>query len=270
MYSVVYFTVLGVWIQVNYMESNIQPSLSLWKRLQSAVFMLAAIMLSIGQWSDTKDFLLSGYEAFITHFTNNVELDQLSSVKVGGNLEYIEQKFGIASLIKSSKKNPNLEYRYYPNKKYILAIATDGHKILGYQVISLDNSLFPKIPFSTQELGKFFYSDYLEFFDYTSTDVGNILYYLEGYSLGKVGLFLNLSLSYVDYGADYSEPTSSNDLISSLNTAILKNDKKAISTISNDIRASLKPNVFTVGDFTSPVAIEMLLTRYEYAAYLKD
>ena len=96
---------------------------SFFKRSQSVVFTIAAIMISLGQWADTKDIVTSAYEGFITHFTDEVELDKLSEVRVGANLTYLETVFGDARLIKVKQPQTDLQYRYYHDAKFLLALA---------------------------------------------------------------------------------------------------------------------------------------------------
>ncbi|WP_100637049.1 ETEC_3214 domain-containing protein [Marinomonas polaris] len=239
------------------------------KRVQSLIFTIAAVMLSIGQWSDTKQMSIEAYEGFIAQFTDKIELERLSKVKVGGNLNFIEQTFGIATVIKSSQTIKNLEYRYYPDSKYILAIAAQNNSIKGYQVISLDNSFYPVLPFSEKKLGGFVYSEYSPYFDEIRSDDVNLTYYLESHSLGRAGLFFNQFITYVGYGASYSESVASGNEISLLNESMLQKGQDQSSEIINKLRAMIKPNVFSIGDIDASTAADMLVTRYEYAAYFK-
>lgn len=240
------------------------------KRVQSVIFTIAAIMLSIGQWSDTKQMSIEMYEGFIAKFTDKIELEQLSKVKVGGNIHFIEQTFGIATVIKESQTNKKLEYRYYPNPKYILTVATQNNYIKGYQIISLDRSFYPVLPFSGKELGRFVYAEYSPYFDEIRSDDANLTYYLESHSLGRAGLFFNQFVAYVGYGAAYSESTMSGNQIAELNDSLLKNGQDQSSDVLNSLRGAIKPNVFSVGDIDASTAADMLVTRYEYAAYFKD
>ena len=240
------------------------------KKVQSAVFTIAAIMLSIGQWSDTKEMSVEFYEGFIAKFTDQIELDRLKSVKVGGNLEFIEQTFGIATLIKHSSQKTDLEYRYYPDSKYILTIAAQGNVIKGYQVISLDNTFSPNLPFTDKSLGDFSYTDFAPYYDEIRSDSANLVYYLEGQPLGRVGLFFNQFVTYVGYGAAYTEADVSKQQIIALNESLLQKGQEGSVEVLTSLRSQIKPNTFAVGDIDATTAADMLITRYEYAAYFKD
>lgn len=240
------------------------------KRIQSAIFTIAAVMLSIGQWSDTKQMTIEIYEGLIASFTNEIELERLKKVKVGGNINFIEQTFGIATVIKPSQTVKNLNYRYYSDSKYILTIAAQDNFIKGYQVISLDSSFHPVLPFSEKELGDFSYAEYAPYFDELRSDNANLTYYLESHSLGRAGLFFNQFITYVAYGAPYSHPTLNSKEIASLNDSILQNGQEQSSDMIQSLRVIIKPNVFSVGDINASTAADMLVTRYEYAAYFKD
>lgn len=251
------------------MDSVHEEKPRLMKRVQSIVFTVAAVMLSIGQWSDTKEMSIEVYEGFIAKFTDMIELDRLSSVKVGGNINFIEQSFGIATVIKASRTTENLEYRYYPDSKYILTVATQNNFIKGYQVISLKETFYPDLSFSEQSLGQFSYSDYSPYYDDIRTDNANLTYYLESHSLGRAGLFFNQFITYVEYGASYGNASESKAGITALNESLLEQGQEGSTEIINTLRSTIMPNVFSVGDIDASTAADMLVTQYEYAAYFK-
>ncbi|WP_133012110.1 ETEC_3214 domain-containing protein [Marinomonas flavescens] len=254
-----------------------QPSTqktSFYKRAQAITVLIASVMISFGSWNDTKELLTEVYDSGISNFTNNVEFSHLDNVKFGGNLDFMEQTFGIAKVIKHSTTAPNLEYRYYTDRKYILAVATQKKRIIAYQVVSLNSAFDPSLPFSTLKLGSFSYSKYADNFDEFRLDSANITYYMESHSLGRAGLFLNEYLAYVGYGAEYSESKKSisvnKQTIGDLDKALLESNKTNIKILLKKLRNDIRPNVFVIGDIDAPTAADMLLTRYEYAVYFKD
>lgn len=229
-------------------------------------------MISLGQWSDTKALITETYQAFVTHFTHQVQYEQLHKVQVGSNLAFVEQTFGMAKLIKSSRKLDHTEYRYYSDPKFVLAVATQGDRVAAYSVMSMDNTFFPELRFSHDHLGKVNFAQLDDFSGYFSTDAGNVIYYQEGSKLGKEGLFMNRYMAYVDYAAQYSEH-SSNDVdseITELNNLLVLEDDEQILQQVDTVRQSAYPNVVIFGDINEAVASDMLLTRNEYKAHFKD
>ena len=184
--------------------------------------------------------------------------------------EAVEKTFGIATLIKPSSTEENLEYRFYPNSKFILTIASSEGFITAYQVISLDNTFNPSLPFSDRKIGLFKFSEKAESFEDYRTDNANLVYFLESHSLGREGLFLNQFISYVGFAADYNDSSSSNQEISTLNQSLLTSGDNKIQLQLKQLRSKLTPNTFSMGDISASTAADMIITRYEYFAYFKE
>lgn len=235
------------------------------KKSQTAVFTIAAVMISLGQWADTKEILISAYESFVTHFTDKVELQKLSEVKVGANLTYLETIFGDAKLIKVKPQNTGLQYRYYHEPKFLLTLAVVQQRIVGYQIISLQEHFTPHIAFSDQHLGVQPISAHQSFHGSFNTDTSNLRYYLESLTLGREGLFLERQLGFVEYGAATEQYQTE---LQQLNDLLLQDyDDEKMIQISSAVRSKLVPNVYSVGEITLEQSADMLLTRYEYKAY---
>ena len=257
------------------MDHPISSKPPIYKRIQAIAVLIASVMISFGSWGDTKELLIEIYDSSISVFTNNVEFSHLNSVKVGGNLEFIEQTYGIAKVIKPSKTQDDLEYRYYTDRKYLLAVATKKSRIIAYQVVSLRTSFDPSLPFSDLKLGSFSYSDYANSFDDYRLDNANISYFLESHSLGRAGLFLNQHLAYVGYAADYSSSSAAagvtgQQAVAALDQAVLESNDQAMNAALLTLRKQIRPNVYVIGHLDASTAADMLLTRYEYAVYFKD
>lgn len=240
---------------------------SLLKKSQSIVFTIAAIMISLGQWADTKDIITDSYEGFITHFTDKVELQKLSHVRVGANLSYLETVFGDARLIKTKNQTSQLQYRYYHTEKFLLALAVNQQRVVGYQLVSLQQDFMPPIAFSKQLLGQQALAEYQPFSGTFSTDTVNLRYYLEPITLGREGLFLDRHLGFVEYGAalaQYQQP------LQQLNDLLLQAyDNSTLHQQTAEFRNTLIPNVYSLGEISLEQAADMLLTRYEYQAYFQ-
>ncbi len=240
---------------------------SFFKKSQSVVFTIAAVMISLGQWADTKDIVTSAYEGFITHFTDEVELDKLSEVRVGANLTYLETVFGDARLIKVKQPETDLQYRYYHDAKFLLALAVRQQRVVGYLVVSLQPGFMPPVAFSDTTLGQQPLAAYQPFAGSFSTDTTNLRYYLEPQTLGREGLFFERQLGFVEYGATAEQDKTT---LQQLNDLLLQDyDDDALLQLSTALRATLIPNVYALGEITLEQAADMLLTRYEYKAYFQ-
>lgn len=241
---------------------------SLLKKSQSLIFTIAAIMISLGQWADTKDMVISGYEGFITHFTDEVELEKLRQVRVGANLTYLETVFGDARLIKVKQPATDLEYRYYHDPKFLLALAVREQRVIGYQIVSLQPGFMPLVAFSNTLLGQQPLAEYQPFAGSFSTDTTNLRYYLEPQTLGREGLFFERQLGFVEYGAATEQHQTA---LQQLNELLLQDyDDDTLLQQSTALRSKLIPNVYALGEITLEQAADMLLTRYEYKAYFQQ
>ncbi len=123
-----------------------------WVKLQSIALTIVAIMLSLGQWNDTKDALSSAYEGFVTHWTNQIEYRQISQLHVGQTQEYVKSIIGIPQASKVSKIDSKITFYYYSNKKYQLTLAIKSHRLSGYSVVAINTDFFAPIPFINKTL----------------------------------------------------------------------------------------------------------------------
>lgn len=241
-----------------------------WLRIRDVIIGLGFVMITFGQFADTKELLTYAYHSFITHFTDRVELNNLAEVSVGSNPRYLEDVFGIARLIKPSQTHPDLEYRYYHAPKYLLGIAVVSGRVRGYMVTSLRDSFYPSVRFYNRALSEFSLAEYSQFNGRFTTDSTNLMYYLEGQQLGRQGLFLNQFMGYIDYAAQFSNREVVLTNISALNDELLMDAEDAVSERIQTLRRSLRPNFFVVGDFDIETAADMVLTRFEYQSHFAD
>ncbi|EGM76721.1 hypothetical protein Rhein_3188 [Rheinheimera sp. A13L] len=234
------------------------------KNIRSAAFTLAAIILTVGQWADFRDVVTSAYEGFVTHFTDQVELKQLSHVRVGANLPYLESIFGPAKLIKVNQTHSKSQYRYYNNDKFLLTLAVENQRVTAYQIVSLLDGFQPVISFSKASLNLTPLHTMQKFDGVFTTDTVNLRYYLEQATLGREGMFFALQLGFVEYGS----ATQAYPQLDQINEKMMQgsDDEQLLGTIES-LRKMLIPNVYSVGELSLEQAADMLLTRYEFHAY---
>lgn len=246
-----------------------------WKRFQSAVFMVAAIMMASGQWNDVKELYTSLYEDALAKFTNSVEYELIDKINVGNGLEYTKLTVGEPKIIKRSKIDNEVSYYYYMEDKYDLTLLAKDERIIGYSIVSKVTGFTPNVPFS-EPLG----SKSLATIDSKAPryyfDVANLVYFVESQELGKQQMFLNLVRGYVEYGATpelVEAPSSYNDqalsAINELDKAETFGEGEVDSAIKS-IRTVVYPNFYGITELAPNLIADALLTRYEYQLFTKS
>ncbi len=242
-----------------------------WKKLARIIVTVSLPLIAMGQWVDTRDLLIDTYQGFITHFTDEVELEMLSEVRVGGNLDYLEQVFGVAKLIKSSSLEADTQYRYYQHPKFMLTLAVRQNQVTGYTVTSLRPAFHPPITFSDLTLGEQSFAQMQDFAGVFTADAANIHYYMEQKQLAREGLFYNRYLAYVEYGADHRDSERKvqpiAETLNRISDAYALDDTELLRTQLTQLREQQRPNTYVLGRLSLEQAAEMVLTRYEFKAY---
>lgn len=230
--------------------------------MHSISLAVVAIMLSLGQWNDTKDAVEMIYESIITNWTNEIEYDQLSKIKVGQTENYIDELMGVAQASKNSKLSPDVTYYYYGEDKYLLTIAIKQKRVVGYSVTALKDHFTMAVPFTELSLLDTPISALNNELENYFTDNGNLDYYAESYSLGRNAMFYNLGLGVVDYGLmDANTSRQLQAINHKLNSgAGLAFDELAL------LRAAA-PNFYAISELPAELMVESMLTRFEFTAF---
>jgi hypothetical protein len=262
-------------------ESSIEehgvPKPSFWKKVQTSIMMIAAIMISAGQFNDTKDILLSVYDATVTNFTHSIEYELIDKVHVGSSMDYVKSLVGEPHVLKRSKLNDELQFHYYSEAKYTLTLISADDRLVGYSILTLEDGFSPKIPFSEYLGEKTLAQAYGETGVY-SYDIGNLLYYIESQDLGKQQMFLTLVRGYVEYGA-IAQDQKVGDKYTNRVTKAIENLDKQTTFADNEqvliaplkhVRQTLLPNFYAVIELEPMIVAESLLTRYEFQLFTKS
>ncbi|QQX80321.1 hypothetical protein JK628_00080 [Shewanella sp. KX20019] len=247
------------------MDSCEQPiKVSFWSKLQSVALTVVAVMLSLGQWNDTKDALSSVYEAFVANWTHDIEYKQISTLHVGQTQAYVTSVFGNPHVSKKSQSDSDIVYFYYGNKKYQLTLAIKDQRLSGYAIVGLEADFQVSVPYTAQTLLSTPLDSYFAETETYFSDANNIEYYAESHDLGKKVMFYNLILGSVNYG-NFSDSDSS--AVNQLNADL----DRGIEDVSSALAASrnLYPNYFAVTELAPKVMVEGLLTHFEYKTLLK-
>ncbi|UTV28413.1 ETEC_3214 domain-containing protein [Photobacterium atrarenae] len=245
-------------------ELTVETTPNLWVKMQSIAFAVVAIMLSLGQWNDTKDAVEVIYESVITNFTNEIEYEQLEQIKVGQTHDYIQSLIGVAQASKPSKINPAVNFFYYGQDKYLLTIAVKAERVVGYSVVALTDSFSAGVPYSELSLLETPMSRQVTEFERYFTDFGNLDYYAESHTLGRNAMFYNLLLATVDYG-QMAPPAQ--QAIQSLNRQ-LNMGAEVQATDLQPLRQQT-PNAFALSEVGPEIMAEALLTQFEFTAFFR-
>ena len=250
---------------------------SFWKKLQTDIFMFAAIMISAGQWNDTKEVFTSLYEDTLANFTHSFQYNLIDQINVGNSLAYIKSFVGEPKFLKRSLLDKDVSYLYYTEEKFDLVLLAKDDRIVGYSIVAKQEGFYPKIPFS-EELGTSSLETSHPKLQKYSFDSSNLIYYIETQELGKEQMFLTLVRGYVEYGIrtdPSSMPDSYHDdtleLINTLDRAETYGEKEEkIEQAVKAIRQYLYPNYFAITELETRFIADALLTRYEYKMFTQS
>lgn len=241
-----------------------EVSPNFWMKVQSVAVAVVAIVLSLGQWNDTKAAVEMIYESVITHWTNEIEYNQLSQIKVGQTYEYLQSEMGVAQASKSSKIDSEITFYYYGKDKYLLTVAVKQDRIAGYSVVALKDDFSAKVPFTSTPVALL--ETPMAALDLSAenyfTDNGNLDYYTEAYALGRNALFYNLMLGVVDYGLASESGLAE---IHKINHAL--NSGQDVEPESVVRLQQTTPTVYAISEVPADIMAEALLTRFEFNAY---
>lgn len=250
---------------------------SFWKRLQTGIVMFAAIMVSAGQWNDTKELFTSLYEDTLANFTHRFQYELIDQINVGNSLSYIKSFVGEPKVLKRSSLDKDVVYLYYTEEKFDLVLLAKDDRVVGYSIVAKQEDFFPQIPFS-EELGTINLATANPKVQKYNFDSSNLVYYIESQELGKQQMFLTLVRGYVEYGVrtdTSSMPDSYQgdalELINTLDKAeTFGESEQQIEQAVKAIREYLYPNYFAITELEARFIADALLTRYEYRMFTQS
>ena len=230
-------------------------------KLRNFALTLMLLMISLGQWNDTKDVILSAYEEVISRWTNTLEYSKISSLRIGYSSAYIENLLGDPQVVKLSKSSENTIFSYYSSPKYLLATAMKNDRLSGFSILSLKNDFYAPIIYLNKNLNESFLNSYLPTQDSFVTDVGNLDYFIETYELNHSAMFYDFALGVVNTGSITDGLKSE---IRDINDDLNKGEDIPLNKLS--ISKKIVPNYYSVSELPIDVMFESMLSRYEMAA----
>lgn len=230
-------------------------------KLKNIAFTVVLVMLSLGQWNDTKVALVDAYEEVITRFTNEIEYKRINKLRIGLTAKYTEEILGSAQVIKPSNLINDLKYYYYNSSKFVVVTFIQSKRLVGFTVISKKTDFFAPLVYINKQLNNLPIEQYLPTQDSILTNIGSLEYFSESYELSRDLMFYNLLLGHVNYGnlaSQYSQTII--DVNHQLDTV------EDFDLTSVSFPLPLIPNFYSITELSNEVMQESLLSNYEMNA----
>lgn len=238
-------------------------------RLTSGFVLLMVVLMGLGNWADTKQLLTEAYQAFITHFTHQVENNRVASLDIGNYLQFAQKSVGMPQVIKASSLDPSIEYRYYKDPKYLLTLMNKDQRIVAIVLHSLqhDNPLLgdftPQVPFTESLLKTNTITDITSDSNIFFYDNQNVTYFLQSRELGPQGMFLNLLAGFTEY--EQVQPNAFS-MLTELDQATLEGNTAEVGALTQKL-AAYTANFYAISELSPEYIADSLLTKYEFNAY---
>ncbi|MDN4502147.1 hypothetical protein QX776_07020 [Alteromonadaceae bacterium BrNp21-10] len=234
----------------------------------------ALAMISFGQFNDTKELLSGIYQDITTHFTHQIQYDQLGHLTIGRTISYVEGFFGPPEVIKISKQLPEVQFQYYNIDKAVITIMNHNGRVGGFVVIPIANDFDPLMPY----VGKKLHQTLLANQEYSEPeyyfDSYNLTYFAGTQNLGKPYMFLQWVTGFVEYGG-LQRSLNTNTLdqqisirnIAKVNELFIADQQQEVANTILDLQQSEIANFYAYTELDSALVAESLLTRFEFNTY---
>lgn len=251
----------GEWMQQEDVNTVAENNTTMLVKIKNISFTVVLIMLSLGQWNDTKEAVVSAYEEVISRFTNEIEYQRIDKLRIGLTEQYTEEVLGAPQVIKSSKLADDLQYYYYNNDKFLLVTFIQKQRLSGFTVISKQADFLAPIAYINTQLNTSPIQEYLPTQDTILTNIGSLEYFSESYELSRSLMFYNFLLGHVNYsnvGTVYSQT------ITEVNNKLNSVEDFDLSSIV--FPSPLVPNFYSITELSNEIMLESLLSNYEMSA----
>ena len=235
---------------------------------------VAFTLISIGQFTATKELVSATYEDVKATFTHEVEYEQLESLNIGRTIPFIEDTFGPPEVIKTSSYQPEVRFQYYNIEKAIITVFNHNGRVAGFVIVPLVNDFIPPQPYRDFPLAKQPISAASAGDDGLYLDASNLLYYAESEDMGKQYLFMQRVIGFVEYGGlelAVNEVEIDTDIILkeilALNEYLEAGEEDELVEAITVFRAAYPPNFYAYTELDPTLITESLLTRIEFETY---
>jgi hypothetical protein len=246
--------------EVQYIDEP-EEETTLLVKFRSIAVTVMLLMISMGQWNDTKDVAISAYEEIVSRWTNNIQYEKLAKLRIGYSESYIKTFFGEPQVIKAMSSMQGGVFSYYSTPKYLLTTATKDDQLLGFSVLSINDDFIAPIVYSDKKLNESTLNTYLPDADNYATDYRNSIYFLVVSELGQQHMFYDFSIGLLKTSILTDALANK---IRTLNERLDRGDEPLLEDL--EISPLLKPNYYSVSEFSSEIMHESILSKYEMKA----
>jgi len=234
-------------------------------KLKNIGIAVVIVMLSLGQWDDSKDAVVSVYEEVISRFTNIIEYKRLDKLRIGLTEQYTQKILGPPQVIKASKLIEDLQFYYYDDNKFLLISFIKNKRLSGFTLISKNSDFLAPVAYIKKQLNSAPIGDYLPSQDTIHTNIGSLEFYSESYDLSRNLMFYKLLLGHVNYTQSNTEYSQTIIDVSNQLSLVEEFDFSAVVFPS-----PLIPNFYSITEYSAEVMLESLLSNYEMSALFND
>lgn len=232
-------------------------------KARSIAVSVAAVILSVGAWSDTEAVIISAYQRIEANFTNENEYNLINQVNVGHSFQYLSSLIGVSQAVKSSKLDKAVQFHYFHDEKFLLSVAVKQGRVASYAVQSLIRDFNVSIPFNTNELNFQPISSVISLPDNSHFESGNANFYLDAIALGRDAMYNTLMVGSYQYAPLNTKLAKQ---ISTLDEEFVLGNDEAAESLKTSIR-NQPADTFIIGELPEEILIEMLLSKYEFNSY---
>ena len=234
-------------------------------RVKNLSITVAALIIAIGSWNDSVDFISQLYDVVKSQFTHQVEYEKLAKIQVGISKEFVQEQFGAPQLIRGAKGatvNEKVVFAYYLHKKYALLLAYQDEQVNAFLIVGLVDNFKPENIINLEIVTK---SDKI---NEAATEISSVSVsltssaYLTEQELNKENLFLKRYIGF----AHNPNLTNFESKLANLEKAIVFQSETTIESSISELN-QLPMNAFGLGNLSVELVTSALLSGQEMKIY---
>lgn len=234
-------------------------------RVKNLSITVAALIIAIGSWNDSVDFISQLHDVVKSQFTHQVEYEKLAKVQVGISKEFVQEQFGAPQLIRAVKgvtANEKVVFAYYLHKKYVLLLAYQDEQVNAFLIVGLVDNFKPENIINLEIVTKFnkIYEAATEISSVSVSLTSSA--YLTEQELNKENLFLKRYIGFAH------NPTLNNSkaTLTTLENAIVFQSEATIESSIRELN-QFPMNAFGLGNLSVELVTSALLSGQEMKIY---
>jgi outer membrane protein assembly factor BamE (lipoprotein component of BamABCDE complex) len=230
-------------------------------KFKETIILISIVMIAIGDLGGFKDVVFESYENIVSKFTHQFDYDNLKQIHVGSNFRFLKNKLGEPQLIKSAKYIDDIQFNYYLNEKYILALFVNNDRVVGYSVTALQSDFKPTSLIDNNKEQNAVLTDFTKLANTVGLDVKNVTYLVLGQQLGPKMLYNTHVKGVVDYSLSKLDRNKLNTLL------LAQNENTLDIEMVKAIASCLKSKFYALTEYDVSLVSDSILTLREYQFY---